>query len=105
VLGSDYYVLGSPQEIPVNAQDLVVLRSASSTLSPFSSRLVIPEGKCNPSRNVWWKFVDPSETPYGGRGVANRDRLDCRRKQMNNQLVTVEQLMQAVSMLGAPAGI
>ncbi|HXM02426.1 MAG TPA: hypothetical protein VN939_07480, partial [Chthoniobacterales bacterium] len=32
-------------------------------LSPSSSRSVIPEGKCNPSRNVWWKLVDPSETP------------------------------------------
>src|ERR1700722_18406059 len=35
------------------------------------------------------------------REVVNGDRLDCRRKQMNKQPVTVEQLMQAVSMLGA----
>jgi len=53
------------------------LRCASSTLSPSSSRLVIPEGKCNPSRNVWRKFVGSSETCHRAREVANRDRLDC----------------------------
>ena len=26
-------------------------------------KLVIPEGKCNSSRNVWQKLVNPSETP------------------------------------------
>jgi hypothetical protein len=38
-------------------------RYASSTLSSASSRLVILEGKCNPSLKVWWNFLDPSDNP------------------------------------------
>jgi hypothetical protein len=65
VLDVGYYIPGSPQEhFGQRSRFGRPLRRASSTLSPSSTRLVIPEGKCNPSRNVWWKLVDTSETPH-----------------------------------------